>query len=181
MGSRDRVRALVVGTGDLAREASHALAAAGLRTADTVTDATIAILADSHHPDVPAHFDHDVQDLPHLHLGARGSRAVVGPLVVPGLTSCLRCTHLHRRDADRAWPLLAVQWGQAVEAHTTVEPLLARCASAHGVLLLRAWADSPDDPSAWSERALVLSGAAGAADWVARPPHPLCGCRWPSG
>ena len=34
---------------------------------------------------------------------------VVGPLVLPGLTSCLRCADLHRRDADPRWPRLAAQ------------------------------------------------------------------------
>jgi hypothetical protein len=34
---------------------------------------------------------------------------VVGPLVVPGLTGCLRCADLHRRDRDPAWSALAVQ------------------------------------------------------------------------
>jgi hypothetical protein len=29
--------------------------------------------------------------------------------VLPGLTSCLRCADLHRRDRDPAWAALAVQ------------------------------------------------------------------------
>jgi hypothetical protein len=39
----------------------------------------------------------------------RGETGVVGPLVVPGATSCLRCGDLHRRDADARWPSLAAQ------------------------------------------------------------------------
>jgi bacteriocin biosynthesis cyclodehydratase domain-containing protein len=34
---------------------------------------------------------------------------VVGPLVLPGVTSCLRCADLHRSDRDPAWAALAVQ------------------------------------------------------------------------
>jgi hypothetical protein len=34
---------------------------------------------------------------------------VVGPLVIPGLTSCLRCADLHRLDRDPGWTALAVQ------------------------------------------------------------------------
>ncbi|HEY2167443.1 MAG TPA: ThiF family adenylyltransferase [Jatrophihabitantaceae bacterium] len=34
---------------------------------------------------------------------------VVGPLVIPGLSSCLRCADLHRRDRDPAWGALAAQ------------------------------------------------------------------------
>ncbi len=45
----------------------------------------------------------------HLATQASGERAAVGPLVLPGLTSCLRCADLHRLDRDEAWPALAVQ------------------------------------------------------------------------
>lgn len=47
----------------------------------------------------------------HAHLAIRlaADHGVVGPLVVPGLTSCLRCADLHRLDRDPAWTALAVQ------------------------------------------------------------------------
>ena len=45
----------------------------------------------------------------HLVAVVRGDVGVVGPLVVPGTTSCLRCADLHRRDADPRWPRLAAQ------------------------------------------------------------------------
>jgi hypothetical protein len=45
----------------------------------------------------------------HLPAGVDGSHAVVGPLVLPGVTSCLRCADLHRCERDPAWPVLAVQ------------------------------------------------------------------------
>lgn len=45
----------------------------------------------------------------HLAASVDGSRAVIGPLVLPGVTSCLRCADLHRCDRDPAWPRLAVQ------------------------------------------------------------------------
>ncbi len=47
--------------------------------------------------------------VPHLVATVRGATGVVGPLVVPGVTSCLRCADLHRRDADPRWPQLAAQ------------------------------------------------------------------------
>jgi hypothetical protein len=47
--------------------------------------------------------------VPHLVAALRGRTGVVGPLVVPGVTSCLRCADLHRRDADPQWPRLAAQ------------------------------------------------------------------------
>ena len=47
--------------------------------------------------------------VPHLVATVRGETGIVGPLVVPGVTSCLRCADLHRRDADPRWPRLAAQ------------------------------------------------------------------------
>jgi ThiF family len=47
--------------------------------------------------------------VPHLVATVRGSTGIVGPLVVPGRTSCLRCADLWRRDADPRWPALAAQ------------------------------------------------------------------------
>ena len=143
--------------------------------------ATVAVLADASHPDVPGDFDHTLQDLPHLHVGVLGDRAVVGPLVVPGLTSCLRCAHLHRRDADAAWPLLAVQWAHAVRAMSCPpqDPLLVQLAATQAALLVRRWTDAPGTPEDWSGYALELRLPDGIARRVDRPPHPLCGCRWP--
>jgi hypothetical protein len=52
--------------------------------------------------------------VPHLLVRARDTVGIVGPLVVPGLTSCLRCADLHRCDRDACWPQLAAQLaGQA--------------------------------------------------------------------
>jgi bacteriocin biosynthesis cyclodehydratase domain-containing protein len=182
LSARERCGVAVLGDGVLAEQVVGGLAGAGLRPARP-GDADIVVLADSPHPDVPAHFDHDLQDLPHLHVGVLGERAVVGPLVVPGRTSCLRCAHLHRRDADPAWPLLAVQWAHAVAAMgcPPVDPLLAQVAAGHAALLVRAWADRPDEPTRWADAALELRLSGSAPQRLPRPPHPLCGCRWPGG
>ena len=176
---RDRMRVLLVGSGELADHVRTALFAAGLHEAHGCPP-TVVVLADAPHPDVPAQFDRPELDLPHLHAGVLGARAVVGPLVVPGRTSCLRCAHLHRRDADPAWPLLAVQWTHAVAglALPDVDPLLARMAGDVAALLLRTWADYPDAPERWSDVAIEARLPDGTTRRQARPAHPLCGCRW---
>jgi hypothetical protein len=51
--------------------------------------------------------------VPHLVATVRGETGVVGPLVLPGTTSCLRCADAHRRDDDPGWPLLAAQLAAA--------------------------------------------------------------------
>jgi hypothetical protein len=45
----------------------------------------------------------------HLSCRTGADEAVVGPLVLPGLTSCLACADLTRLDRDPAWSMLAVQ------------------------------------------------------------------------
>ncbi|MEO6714433.1 MAG: ThiF family adenylyltransferase [Mycobacteriales bacterium] len=46
---------------------------------------------------------------PYLLAAVRETRGIVGPLVLPGVTSCPRCHDLIRADTDPAWPLLAAQ------------------------------------------------------------------------
>ena len=45
----------------------------------------------------------------HLPVRLRDGAGLVGPLVVPGVTSCLECADLHRSDRDAAWPAVASQ------------------------------------------------------------------------
>jgi len=45
----------------------------------------------------------------HLPVRLRDGAGLVGPLVIPGVTSCLGCADLHRSDRDSAWPAVASQ------------------------------------------------------------------------
>lgn len=45
----------------------------------------------------------------HLPVRVRDGSGLVGPLVLPGRTSCLSCADLHRSDRDPAWPAVAAQ------------------------------------------------------------------------
>lgn len=45
----------------------------------------------------------------HLPVRVRDGCGLVGPLVLPGQTSCLSCADLHRTDRDAAWPAVAAQ------------------------------------------------------------------------
>ena len=47
--------------------------------------------------------------VPHLTVRVRDGAGLVGPLVIPGVTSCLGCADLHRSDRDAAWPAVAAQ------------------------------------------------------------------------
>jgi bacteriocin biosynthesis cyclodehydratase domain-containing protein len=74
--------------------------------------------------------------VPHLVATVRGQTGVVGPLVVPGATSCLHCADLHRRDADPRWPRLAAQLtsGNFPPSGATITCLLTAATAALQVL-----------------------------------------------
>jgi hypothetical protein len=74
--------------------------------------------------------------VPHLVATVRGETGVVGPLVVPGVTSCLHCADLHRRDADPRWPRLAAQLtgNEPPPSGTTITCLLTAATAALQVL-----------------------------------------------
>ncbi|NLG23541.1 MAG: hypothetical protein GX555_19180 [Actinomycetales bacterium] len=47
--------------------------------------------------------------VPQLPVVLRDGEVVIGPLVRPGRSACLRCLDLHRRDRDLAWPRILSQ------------------------------------------------------------------------
>jgi hypothetical protein len=114
------------------------------------------------------------EGVPHLVATVRGATGVVGPLVVPGATSCLRCADLHRRDADPAWPQLAAQLiaGQVPAGGATVTCLLTAVTAAVQVLAYVDRAAAPITLGSTLELALP-DLAPRLRRW---PPHPGCGC-----
>ncbi|OLF08997.1 hypothetical protein BLA60_20600 [Actinophytocola xinjiangensis] len=64
----------------------------------------------------PARIDElNAAGVPHLAVRMRDGAGIVGPLVVPGTTSCLRCADLHRCDRDERWPAIALQLAGQVQ------------------------------------------------------------------
>jgi len=69
--------------------------------------------------------------LAHLSVAVHGSRAVIGPLVLPGRSSCLRCADLHRSERDPCWPALAIQLAARTKHRAISE--VALCVAAAGL------------------------------------------------
>jgi hypothetical protein len=112
--------------------------------------------------------------VPHLVATVRGENGIVGPLVVPGRTSCLRCADLHRRDADPRWPRLAAQLTAAEPppSGATVTCLLTAATAALQVLAFLDGTAAPVTLDATVElRPPDLRPR--LRRW---PPHPACGC-----
>jgi hypothetical protein len=112
---------------------------------------------------------------PHLIATVRGQTGVVGPLVVPGRTGCLRCGDLHRRDADPRWPGLAAQLtaGDPPPSGATVTCLLTAVTAAVQVL---AYLDGSAAPVTL-DATLELRPPELAPRLRRWAPHPACGCR----
>lgn len=112
-------------------------------------------------------------DQPHLLVRVRGAGVVVGPLVVPGRTACLRCTDLTRTAADPAWPALL---RQLCRLRSRADPAVLAWGAATAVTQVLAYlaAATPETYSATLEL--------DAADYVTRrrvwTAHPACGCGW---
>jgi bacteriocin biosynthesis cyclodehydratase domain-containing protein len=113
--------------------------------------------------------------VPHLVAGVRETTAVVGPLVLPGRTGCLRCGDLHRVDRDPAWPVVAAQLvGVRRRRDEPCDAALATLAASLAALQCLAHLDG--GPAAATGASLEL----GLTDWRLRrrswPPHPACDC-----
>src|SRR5690606_38112452 len=64
----------------------------------------LVVLTDALMADPRLSVDLVLRRVPHLQVRVRDGVGVVGPLVLPGETSCLRCADLTRTGFEAAWP-----------------------------------------------------------------------------
>ncbi|MCW2777900.1 MAG: UBA/THIF-type binding protein [Frankiales bacterium] len=113
--------------------------------------------------------------VPHLVAEVRGQVGVVGPLVLPGRSSCLRCLDLTRTDRDPGWPWVAAQLGQAPPGPVPCDAALAVSVAGQAALQVLAVLDEVAAPaSVDGTLELVLPDYR----WRRRSwsPHPACDC-----
>ncbi|MDO9484856.1 MAG: hypothetical protein Q7K25_02195 [Actinomycetota bacterium] len=159
-----------------------AMRAAGLTFTSRLEEAHLHIIVGMH-PVVGAEMaaiEVSQPAIAHLFVAAYGDRAVAGPLVIPGVTSCLRCSYLHTRDADHHWAGVSMQLHAAISRlpQLPIDRLLAQLVASQAARLARAWVDSPVVVGAWRNLAYEIRLPDGAVDAQARPAHPLCQCQW---
>ncbi|MGY1751358.1 ThiF family adenylyltransferase [Modestobacter sp. SYSU DS0511] len=111
----------------------------------------------------------------HLVATVRGETGVVGPLVLPGVSSCLRCAEGWRRDDDPAWPAIAVQLAASRPgpAGSTLTCLATAVTAAVQAL---AHLDGGDRAPAVLDAAVELRPPSLEPRLRRWPPHPACGC-----
>lgn len=114
----------------------------------------------------------DAAGTPHLPARIRDGSGLIGPLVLPGRTVCLRCVDLTRCDWDPGWPYLAAQmvtragWGS---------PAMTAVTAAVTVSQIEMLLSSEESPAAVDATLHITSPGAP----VRRMPwshHPLCLC-----
>lgn len=123
--------------------------------------------------------DRDAQSVqssavPYLLAEVRDTVGVVGPLVLPGRSACLRCLDLARTDRDPDWPALAVQLADRPSA--ACDAVLAASVSAQAALQVLSLLDGLLPAAVDGSLEFALP------DWRWRrrswSPHPDCDCRW---
>ncbi len=111
----------------------------------------------------------------HLLAEVRDTVGIVGPMVVPGRSPCLRCLDLTRTGLDPAWPVLAAQLAAPSPSVQPCDAALAQLVAAQAVLQVLTLIDGVGTPAS-------LGGTLELAlpDWRVRrrswPAHVGCDC-----
>ncbi|WP_293004197.1 cyclodehydratase [Mycobacterium sp.] len=175
----------VHGRGPLSELLAEGLRCSGARVkqsnqphaAVTSADADLVVLSDNLVADPRLLRELRDQGVAHLAVRVRDGTGLVGPLVIPGVTSCLDCADLHRRDRDAAWPAVAAQLRDTVGVADRAT-LLATAALALSQVnrVIGAVRGVDSEPPASLSATLEFDVHAGSI--VARrwPRHPLCSC-----
>jgi hypothetical protein len=153
---------------------SPQLASGRNRTPDLV------IIADSYQRELPAALLR--AGVPHLAASAGEAIGVVGPLVLPGRTACLRCLDLARTERDPAWPLILAQLTSGGADPPACDAVLAMAVAAQAAAQALSFVDRGAAASAAVNGTLELV----LPDWQWQrrtwQPHELCRCgRRPAG
>jgi hypothetical protein len=114
---------------------------------------------------------------PHLVTEVGETLVRLGPLVLPGRSACFGCLEQGRLDRDRGWaPVSAQLTGAPVEPGRTP---LVHAAAALAALHVLDWCAGGLPPEL--DGVVEVGLPHGRAVRRACPPHPGCGCTWPSG
>jgi hypothetical protein len=114
---------------------------------------------------------------PHLSVTAGEGIGVVGPLVWPGSTACLRCLDLTLAERDPAWPLVLAQRSCRSVDPPACDPVLAAAVTAQAAAIVVAYADG-NEGLAQAAVDGTLELVAPGWHWRRRSwrPHPACCC-----
>jgi hypothetical protein len=134
----------------------------------------LVILADIYRRELPGILQRG--GVPHLAAAASEAIGVVGPLVLPGRTACLRCLDLTRAERDPAWPLILAQLTGGGADPPACDTVLAAAVATQAAAQALAFVDRPASAGAVTNGTLELV----LPDWQWRrrtwAQHDRCGC-----
>lgn len=184
-----RLRVRVLGRSTLAQRLAARLVAAGLPVlTDSVgpgaltrsrrLDCNLAVLADRLLVDPPLRLALMKSRTPHLAVGVRDGIGVIGPLVLPGHSSCLRCADLYRSELDPEWPVLAARLAAApIGDAPELVALTAALACQEIEEIAARLADPAGTPPQTVDHRLHLHLRPAGTTLIGAPAHPRCTCR----
>lgn len=146
--------------------------------ATSTSDTDLVVLADNLVANPQLVRDLHTAGVAHLPVRVRDGTGLIGPLVIPGVTSCLNCADLHRSDRDAAWPAVAAQLRDTVGSADRATVLATAALALDQVqrVIAAVGGEPAADPPPTLNATLEFDLAAGSI--VARQwsKHPLCGC-----
>lgn len=114
--------------------------------------------------------------VPHLPAEVHETTGVLGPFVMPGRTSCLRCRDLHRTGRDPGWPRAAAPLSPPTPGaeQRACDVLLATQTAVLAAMNVLAHIEGEPLPTAGATYEITLPFLTQTRR--ERPPHPECGC-----
>lgn len=182
--ARQRLHVEVRGDGVLASAVRACLDEAQVGLADEGDSGDLVVLAFDHEPPRDDGDGLMRTGRPHLWVHLRDLVGVVGPLVRPATTACLRCVDAARANLDRTWPTILASYLASAGAGHAVDPVLVRGTSAWAAALIGHCATPARQPPS----AALPDTATSTVAELSLPygvtthtydVHPQCGCRWP--
>jgi bacteriocin biosynthesis cyclodehydratase domain-containing protein len=145
-----------------------------IRYRQAVRPPDLTILVGRPEPELPARLVRN--RVPHLAVLASEAIGVVGPLVIPGKTACLRCLDYVRAANDPSWPLILAQLSTRRADPPACDAVLAMAVAAQAAAQALTAIDKAPAASVAVNGTLELA----LPDWRWRrrtwPVHPACTC-----
>lgn len=188
VAARGRVRPEDTGTGYLADDVGRPRRVAARRALRRVDPSVRTVsFGTTHSPDLAILTDSVVPSpervelltegaIPHLIVRVRDATGIVGPFVVPGFTSCLRCADLQRCDRDECWPQIAAQLAGQVQLADVAGTHATAALAVTQVLDAASWLRGGADRPATCETSVELDLRSATVRHRAWSAHVACTC-----
>lgn len=168
----------VEGRGLVADHVRRAAELARLKTSGRSAGADLVVVASDHEPPRSRVDSLMHSGVPHLWVFTRDLVGVVGPFVLPGHTTCLRCVDAARTDRDPAWTALLDAAAARPLPVPPSDPVLCSLIASWAVLEAQTWACGLHPQTCG--HVIEIPYGCGLVETQNFELHPHCGCGWPT-